>query len=74
MTTKGTLPKKVVVILVDAYTDKAGVDPSRPDPRGATDFIIDSNFIASTLALLAGNRDQTLTELAMFAALPRRKR
>lgn len=66
MRTNKTLPSKVIVILIDAYTDKAGVDPTRPDSRDATDFIIDHNFVAATDSLLSDNRDKTLAGFRLY--------
>lgn len=54
------VPQRVVVILVDAFTGKSGVDPERPDSRRFADFIIDSNFIDATDSLLAANRKRAL--------------
>jgi predicted acylesterase/phospholipase RssA len=66
MKERKTLPSKVIVILIDAYTDKAGVDAEKPDPRDATDFIIDHNFVAATDSLLSDNRDKTLEGFKIF--------
>ena len=66
MRSHGTLPSKVIVILVDAYTDKAGVSAERPDPRSPTDFIVDSNFVAATDSLLSGNRDKMLDAFRLY--------
>jgi len=56
----GTHYQNLVVILVDAYTHPRGVDPSRANTRGVTDYIIDKNFLASSDALLHLNRDHIL--------------
>jgi predicted acylesterase/phospholipase RssA len=50
----------VVVILVDAYTDHAGVAASRADPRAPSDYIVDRDVVASTDALLQENRTAIL--------------
>lgn len=54
------IPPRVIVILVDAYTGKSGVEPDRSDSRRFSDFIVDSNFIDATDSLLAANREKTL--------------
>ena len=54
------IPLRVIVILVDAYTGKSGVEPGRPDSRRFSDFIIDSNFIDATDSLLAANRKKSV--------------
>jgi len=56
----GTTYSNVVVILVDAYTDHAGVSASRADPRGPSDYIVDRDVVASTDALLQENRTAIL--------------
>ena len=74
------IPQRVIVILVDAYTGKSGVDPGKSDSRRFADFIIDSNFIDATDSLLAANRKravknfkQRLTELMDSDATKSRK-
>ncbi|HHO69122.1 MAG TPA: patatin-like phospholipase family protein [Gammaproteobacteria bacterium] len=52
--------ERLVVVLVDAYTDAAGVNSKRPDTRGFFDFIVDTNFIDATDSLLTANRSGTL--------------
>ncbi len=54
--------KHVIVILVDAFTDSSGVDPSKPDPRGFFDFIMDTNVVDATSSLLEANRKSLLKE------------
>ena len=51
---------KLVVILVDAYTDKSGVNSLSSDSRKLLDFVVDTNFLDATDALLFRNRDQLL--------------
>ncbi|TAL04895.1 MAG: patatin-like phospholipase family protein [Porticoccaceae bacterium] len=54
------IPPRVIVILVDAYTGKSGVDSHDWDSRKVSDFIVDSNFLDSSDSLLAANREKTL--------------
>lgn len=54
------IPQRVIVILVDAYTGKSGVDSSVRDSRRFSDFIVDSNFLDASDSLLSANRKQTL--------------
>lgn len=54
--------QKIVVILVDAFTDASGVSPLRNDPRRWYDYIVDTDFIIATDSLLAKNRDNLVTE------------
>lgn len=48
---------KVVVILVDVHTGKAGVSSTRADGRSFVDFVVDTNFIDATDSLLFANRE-----------------
>lgn len=58
----GTHYQNLVVILVDAYTEPRGIDASEANPRQASDYIIDKNFLASSDALLHLNRDNILAD------------
>lgn len=62
MEQKGIDYKTVVVILVDAYTDAAGIHETLADPRSGLDFFVDSNFIDATDSLLAANRDKIISD------------
>jgi hypothetical protein len=53
---------KIVVILVDAYTDSSGVNSRLDDPRHWYDYIVDTNFVTATDSLLAKNRDSLVNE------------
>ncbi len=48
--------KKVVVILVDAYRRSLGAPSDEANPRGILSYVVDTNFIDSTDALLEANR------------------
>jgi predicted acylesterase/phospholipase RssA len=52
----------VIVIQVDAFTDSGGTDPTKPDPRGLFDFIMDTNVVDASSSLLAANRKSLLEE------------
>jgi NTE family protein len=52
--------RKLVVVLVDAYTDRSGVDSDRADPRMFFDFVVDTNFLGAVDSLLFRNRGSTL--------------
>jgi predicted acylesterase/phospholipase RssA len=62
--------KKVIVIQVDAHIDPRGADPGESDPRGAFDFILDTNFIDATDSLLEANRARLLAELEARKLFP----
>lgn len=53
--------KKLIVILVDAYTEAGGIHETRADPRSTLDFFVDSNFIDATDSLLAANRNNKIS-------------
>ncbi len=53
--------KKLVVILVDAYTEGAGISETLADGRGGLDFFIDTNIVDATDSLLTKNRDNSLS-------------
>lgn len=52
---------KLVVILVDAYTEGAGISESLADGRSGLDFFIDTNIVDATDSLLTKNRDNSLS-------------
>lgn len=52
--------EKLVVILIDAFADKSGVNKTHSDSRRFLDFVVDTNFLDATDALLFRNRDQLL--------------
>ncbi len=54
--------RKIVVILVDAYTASIGVDTNETDPRHWYDYVVDTNIITATDSLLARNRAEQLNE------------
>jgi len=53
--------KKIVVILVDAYTAAGGVQATQADSRSTLDFIVDSNIIDATDSLLSANRKNKIS-------------
>jgi len=63
--------KKVIVLLVDAYTKSKGVSPADYDGRKALDYAVDLNFIDSSDSLLSSNRKQIIDNLiAKMVHLP----
>ncbi len=54
-------PKRVVVILVDAFTPLSGDDPTNPNPRGKLDYFIDTNALTATDIMLYANRKLALS-------------
>ncbi len=54
--------RKIVVILVDAYTSSIGVDTNVTDPRHWYDYVVDTNIVTATDSLLARNRAEQLNE------------
>jgi predicted acylesterase/phospholipase RssA len=55
---------KVVVILVDSYTESIGVSSSEYDGREFSDYLVDLNFIDSSASLLSINRENTIDNLS----------
>lgn len=53
--------KRVVVLLIDAYTPPLGVPAGEPDARSGFDYLVDMNFLDSVDALLTRNRESQLT-------------
>jgi predicted acylesterase/phospholipase RssA len=53
--------KKLVVILVDAYTEGGGISETQADGRGGLDFFIDTNIVDATDSLLTKNRQNSLS-------------
>ncbi|MCF6202303.1 MAG: patatin-like phospholipase family protein [Methylococcaceae bacterium] len=56
--------KKIIVILVDSYTEGAGVSSSEYDGRKTLDYAVDLNFIDSSDSLLSINRENTIDNLS----------
>ncbi|HJV27384.1 MAG TPA: patatin-like phospholipase family protein [Aromatoleum sp.] len=54
--------RRVIVVLVDSFVQSPGADPTQPDPRSSTDFIVDSNFLDATDSLLQANRERLLDQ------------
>lgn len=54
--------RKLVVILVDAFTGNAGISETQEDPRSGLDFFVDSNIVDATDSLLANNRDNLINQ------------
>ena len=54
---------RIGVILMDAFTNKNGISDARANPRGAFDYLIDTNFIDSFDVLLARNRNKEVWTL-----------
>lgn len=61
---------KIIVILVDAYTNASGVSAEKPDPRNWYDFMVDSNFIVAVDSLLSKNRENLLTQFETKTIFP----
>ena len=62
--------EKIIVILVDAYTNASGVSAKKPDPRKWYDFMVDSNFIVAVDSLLSKNRENLLTQFETKRIFP----
>ncbi|MFM2067858.1 MAG: hypothetical protein RLZZ584_2767 [Pseudomonadota bacterium] len=57
------LPRsKLVVLVVDSFIDSRGASPQVANPRGALDYLIDTNFIDATDVLLESNRRRLIHE------------
>jgi predicted acylesterase/phospholipase RssA len=54
--------ERIVVISVDAFRRPQGVESSKPDPRNAYDYIVDTNFLDSSDSLLKVNRERILQQ------------
>ncbi|MEE9354974.1 MAG: patatin-like phospholipase family protein [Methylococcaceae bacterium] len=52
--------KKIIVILVDSYTDSPGIDSAEADARGFFDYAVDLNFLDSLNSLLEVSRKRVL--------------
>jgi predicted acylesterase/phospholipase RssA len=50
--------KRVIIILIDAYTESQGVPPEDNDGRKFFDYAVDLNFMDSVESLLTKNRDR----------------
>jgi len=57
---EGKSYKRLIVMLVDAYTGKSGVSNDDARSRKPLDLVIDTNFIDATDSLLASNRGGNL--------------
>ena len=62
--------KRIVVILVDAYTDSNGVSDSINDPRHWYDYVLDTNIITATDSLLSKNRINLLNQFETENVFP----
>lgn len=62
--------KRIVVILVDAYTDSNGVSESINDPRRWYDDVLDTNINTATDSLLAKNRVNLLNQFETVNLFP----
>jgi len=62
--------RKIIVILIDAYTDSNGVDEHDNDPRKWYDYVVDTNFITATDSLLAKNRDNLVAQFERKDVFP----
>ena len=62
--------KRIVVILVDAYTDSNGVSESINDPRRWYDDVLDTNINTATDSLLAKNRVNLLNQFETVNHFP----
>lgn len=62
--------KKIIVILIDSFTDSNGVSSDLPDPRHWYDYIADTNFITATDSLLSKNRDNLLEQFKTQRVFP----
>lgn len=52
--------KRIIVILVDAFTESSGVSNEEADARSLFSFFVDLNFVDSSNSLLENNRKNTL--------------
>ncbi|MCK5003418.1 MAG: patatin-like phospholipase family protein [Gammaproteobacteria bacterium] len=52
--------ERIIVILVDAFTESQGVSSEKPDARSLFSFFVDLNFIDSSNSLLENNRKNLL--------------
>jgi hypothetical protein len=68
----GTLAhyRKIVVILVDAYAGRSGVSTAAPDARRWYDYVVDTNIVTATDALLAKNRVELLNQFETADLFP----
>jgi len=55
-------PKKIIVILVDAFTKPKGANPKSSDPRNSIAYIVDTNFLDATDSLLDKIHDSLIIE------------
>jgi hypothetical protein len=54
--------KRIVVVFVDAFRQSLGADARDADPRRALSYVVDTNFLDSTDALLESNRQRILED------------
>jgi predicted acylesterase/phospholipase RssA len=57
---------RVLVILIDADAGAGGKNPSDPDPRGPTDFIVDKNFLDTYETLMSEMRSIKVEEFTKY--------
>ena len=62
--------KKIIVILIDSFTNSNGVSSDLSDPRHWYDYVVDTNFITATDALLSKNRDSLLEQFKTQRIFP----
>ncbi len=58
--------EKLVVVLVDAYTNNSGISNEKADPRNGFDFFVDTNFLDATDSLLSANRDEKIKHFEKY--------
>jgi predicted acylesterase/phospholipase RssA len=62
--------RKIVVILVDSFINSRGADPKQANPRGAFDYLVDTNFIDATDSLLESNRRELIGDFSSHKLFP----
>lgn len=62
--------RRIVVILVDAYPGRSGVSTATPDVRRWYDYVIDTNIVTATDALLAKSRVELLNQFETADIFP----
>ena len=55
--------KKIILILVDSFSESGGVSDVVPDGRKLFDYVIDSNFMDSFDSLLSSNRESLVQDM-----------
>jgi NTE family protein len=58
--------KKIILILVDSFTESSGVSDVVPDGRKPLDYIVDSNFMDSFDCLLSRNRESLVEDMINY--------